>query len=497
MELSADQARALDMIRSWQKKAPVVRYCTEAACSPDGGSTDEDGVKSGLPHTHGGAMDYPVFSLAGLAGSGKTALAGQLGGLLGLSIAYATPTNKAAGVLRRKLDLASARKVRTYFSMMYTPVAKYKCTKSGRQVMEIGCGCALKRAGEDNCDCPRRYRPCGRCGGSCKVDADLQFMLRETVGGHRDLVLLDEASMISEARVNEIRSLGVPVLLVGDHGQLPPVKERMNRWMLAPDFTLVTNHRQADANGIVAAALRMRENGVIEHGAYGDGSTFAGSAKQNPAVLEIMNPERLKPGPDAVIIAPVNTMRASINRKMHEMMPASERDRQRNAARQVENLPSLPHLGERVISLQNHYNGITAVQRNTVLGWNPTHEEFVWNGATGTVRDVNPRGEKSDWTVTLVIELDDTPVLGGGDGNVHVLVKADVRQFGAPAKMRPDQHVKDAQLWDYAYCLTAHKAQGSEYSRVVVLDANPAERKRWMYTAMTRAKDKLVVIDWR
>jgi ATP-dependent exoDNAse (exonuclease V) alpha subunit len=134
------------------------------------------------------------------------------------------------------------------------------------------------------------------------------------------------------------------------------------------------------------------------------------------------------------------------------------------------------------------------VQR-TAAGWSPVGEEFVWNGSTGTIRDVNPRGENEKNTVMLVIELDETPVATGG--NAHVLVKADVRQFGAPSKMRADQHARDAHLWDYGYALTAHKGQGSEYDRVVVLDQNPAERKRWMYTAMTRAKEKLVVISWR
>lgn len=482
------------MTADWQKKAPKVRYCNDSKCNPDSGGIDDEGVRQGLPHTHGGAERYPVLSLAGLAGTGKTALAGRLAAELGISIAYATPTNKAAGVLRRKLDTAAGRKVRTYFSMMYFPVAKNRCMLSGRQVNEVDCGCSVRRSGEDKCDCPRRFRPCGSCRGKCKVDSEIQFNLRDNVGGHRELVLLDEASMISESRINEIRSLGLPVMLVGDHGQLPPVKERMNSWMTHPTVTLTTNHRQADSNGIVAAALRMRETGELPFGHYGDGSTVSVSAKQSPQVLEILNPERLQPGPDSVVIVPYNSMRSSINRRMHEMMPPTDADRQRMSRRIRDGLPGLPYVGERVISLQNHYTGTPVVQR-TAAGWNPVGEEFVWNGTTGTIRDVNPMNENERNTVILVIELDDTPVAMGG--NAHVIVRADVRQFGAPAKMRADQHARDAQLWDYGYALTAHKAQGSEYSRVVVLDQNPAERKRWMYTAMTRAKDKLVVISWR
>lgn len=497
MELSSDQALALDKIRDWYKGAPSVSYCTDPDCNPDGGKLDDEdgGVKEGLPHTHGGAAGYPPFSLAGLAGTGKTLLAARLAGELGIAIAYGTPTNKAAGVLRRKLDTPAGRKVRTYYSMMYFPVATSKCTVSGRTVMEVSCGCAVKRGGDDECECSRRFKPCGMCHGKCRVDSDIQFVLRDTVGGYRDLVLLDESSMVSEARVQEIRSLGVPVLLVGDHGQLSPVKEQMNRWMMNPDFTLTVNHRQADANGIVDAALRMRASGQLSHGSYGDGSTISVSAKENPDVLDVMDPGRMGAGPDSVIIVPVNAMRAKINNRIHSVMCESQDDVEREESRRMAGLTGLPYTGERVISLQNHYGGTPVVLPTPGGEWNAVSEEFVWNGMTGTIRDVNPRGESAENTVILVIELDDMPTAHGG--NAHILVKADVRQFGAPYKMRPDQHAKGAQLWDYGYALTAHKAQGSEYARVVVLDANPSERKRWMYTAMTRAKEKLVVIDWR
>ena len=50
----------------------------------------------------------------------------------------------------------------------------------------------------------------------------------------------------------------------------------------------------------------------------------------------------------------------------------------------------------------------------------------------------------------------------------------------------------------YAYAITCHKAQGSEWSKVLVFEEwfpNVAEdHKRWLYTACTRASDKLVII---
>lgn len=50
----------------------------------------------------------------------------------------------------------------------------------------------------------------------------------------------------------------------------------------------------------------------------------------------------------------------------------------------------------------------------------------------------------------------------------------------------------------YAYAITTHKAQGSEWSNVVILEEKfPFDKKehaRWLYTACTRASKKLVLV---
>jgi exodeoxyribonuclease-5 len=59
-----------------------------------------------------------------------------------------------------------------------------------------------------------------------------------------------------------------------------------------------------------------------------------------------------------------------------------------------------------------------------------------------------------------------------------------------PKKQRPME-------FDYANAITVHKSQGSEYDRVVVFNEYLGDReywRRWAYTAITRAKDKLVIV---
>ena len=50
----------------------------------------------------------------------------------------------------------------------------------------------------------------------------------------------------------------------------------------------------------------------------------------------------------------------------------------------------------------------------------------------------------------------------------------------------------------YGYAITVHKAQGSEWDKVLVLEErfpfDKEEHARWLYTAVTRASDKLVLL---
>ena len=50
----------------------------------------------------------------------------------------------------------------------------------------------------------------------------------------------------------------------------------------------------------------------------------------------------------------------------------------------------------------------------------------------------------------------------------------------------------------YGYAITVHKAQGSEWDKVLVLEErfpfDKEEHARWLYTAVTRASEKLVLL---
>jgi hypothetical protein len=73
-----------------------------------------------------------------------------------------------------------------------------------------------------------------------------------------------------------------------------------------------------------------------------------------------------------------------------------------------------------------------------------------------------------------------------------ITVPCSREQFGKD-KIR-DHKDRSVVLFDFGYCLTAHKAQGSEWVSVLALEEIVTRRdaKRWRYTVVTRASKRLI-----
>lgn len=59
---------------------------------------------------------------------------------------------------------------------------------------------------------------------------------------------------------------------------------------------------------------------------------------------------------------------------------------------------------------------------------------------------------------------------------------------------------RELQRFDYGYAITCHKSQGSEFDSVLVYNepiGAGVERRRWLYTALTRAKNRCTLVDPR
>jgi ATP-dependent exoDNAse (exonuclease V) alpha subunit len=262
-----------------------------------------------------------------------------------------------------------------------------------------------------------------------------------------DLLVIDECSMVDADLGNDLLSFGTPVLVLGDPAQLPPVKGGGFFTDHEPDVMLTEVHRQARDNPIVRMSMDIRAGERLAPGAYGESRVMRRGeiGKEDMADLVL--------GADQVLVGR-NKTRRDFNMRMRELMGRTD---------------AMPVAGARVVFLRN----------NKTKG--------LLNGATFTVKAV---GKAKTGMVTMRLDPDDVSAL-----NVKVSVLPEF--FLGQEESLPWQARKLSDEFDYGFALTVHKAQGSQWDRVVLFDESFAfreHRDRWLYTAVTRAAKRVTVV---
>lgn len=334
------------------------------------------------------------FYLAGYAGTGKSTSAAIVIGEIGARTITATFTGKAASVLRRKGVSA-----RTIHSLIYVPVP-----------------------GSD----PIRF--------TLSEESDLW---------DADLLVVDEVSLVPDDIVDDLRGFGKKILVLGDPGQLPPIKGAGAFTCREPDVFLTEIHRQAAESPILRLATAARRG---EHLPYQD---------LGEAVVRQVNAEDVHLA-DHQVICGVHRRRWKITSLIRERRG---------------HLTVIPEAGERVICRKN------------------SRDRGLFNGAMGTTSaTARPQGR----IVHLSVEMDDA----AGTIRTYPTTPRLFREH-REGKLPEEPYRREIEAFDFGYCLTCHSAQGSEWDNVVVVDDSASfgeDRNRWLYTAITRASRRLILL---
>lgn len=436
--LKGDQVAALEAVKAWYKQ---------------------------------GSRRPQVFGLGGLAGTGKTWLIPHITRELGVEAVYGAPTNKAAAVLKHKLAMDA--EVHTHHALTYVTLPVYRCRHTGVRLREKNHVCDQG----ERCVHPREFEhPCspGQEKHRCPVVTELPTVIREKPKQNGGLIILDEASMLTEQQVRDTMTFKLPVLLVGDFGQLPPVDAGMNPWMLEAGLGARMTHivRQDDGSPITLLAHQVRTGGRPQLGWRGDTLRVMRLKTDEFDVLgDLLYPGRFDPGPEKAVLVPTNKLRARINRKYHEGYHGD----------------ALVSVGDRVTALRRHAGHLLVKPVSTVAEAGKVRgaPEYAHNGTTGHVVDVVYEGDE----LADMLVKEDPP-----GGRLLLMRRVALIQFGQERPLEEHQYPRGAGQWDYAYATTVHKAQGSEYDDVVVYgEPGMGDYNRWMYTAITRAKKRLIV----
>jgi len=336
-----------------------------------------------------------IFRIFGYAGSGKSTIAKEIAAHVNGTVLYACYTGKAALVMRKK----GCHGASTIHSLIYRATLT-----NGKISFEINRDSELRGA---------------------------------------KLLIVDECSMVGKELGEDVLSFGTRVLVLGDPGQLPPIKGAGFFDSAKPDVMLTEIHRQAADNPIIALATAARLGKNLKLGAYGESRVLDETEWDDAEALTC----------NQLIVGTNATRKYRIN-----------------IARDVYGHQGpYPRKGERLICLRNdHKVGLLNGSQWLAEGDSSTSGSFV----TMNVVDTDDPER--------VIPVRVWPEFFDGD----------------PSKI-DEYALRGTQQFDYAYAITCHKSQGSEWDHVVVIDQSKVFRQdasRWLYCAITRASEKVTIV---
>ena len=388
-----------------------------------------------------------IFVLCGYAGTGKTFLIDyivkKLGLVAGESAAFVAPTGKAASVLVRAGTPAT-----TVHSLIYTLEEDIEVDENGEVVSE-------------------RF---------------LRFVKKEKIDGDIRLIVVDETSMVSDEILRDLLSFGVKCLFCGDPAQLPPVGGS-NTLLSMPCVTLREIVRQEENNPIIRLGAAVRRGEPLQYGDYGGGTRIIPRRMLNKELRR-----ELFLSADQVIVG-TNRTRALVNREIRSYLGIAE-------------TAQLPIDGEKLVCTLNDWS--KTLDRDGAF--------HLVNGIIGKCYRVR---EGEDGLGLLDFQPDflnektfDLPFDAGvfqtgryyhGYGNKACFLENGMLVHeNNYAVLRANKVKREDTVcrFEFAYAVTCHKAQGSEYDCVVVLDESGyfEEGRSWLYTAITRAKKRLVIV---
>lgn len=277
------------------------------------------------------------------------------------------------------------------------------------------------------------------------------------------LIVVDEVSMLPQEMWDLMLTHRIYILACGDPGQLPAISEGCDV-LSHPHIFLDEIMRQAQESEIIRLTMDIREGKIIK--------PYKGKE------INIVRKKDLCDGmftwADQVICA-TNKTRNLYNNHFRKM--------------KFGEIPDEPQFGEKLICLKNNWdvlstnydalvNGTTAtIGTIRSYGWHPLLEEEVR-------MDLVPDTEEGIFINTLV----DWKFLLTGEPTIN---KETFKYFKGEDVERPNELT-------YGYVVTCHKAQGSEWPKVLVMEENfpfdPVEHRRWLYTACTRPSEKLTLV---
>ena len=285
-----------------------------------------------------------------------------------------------------------------------------------------------------------------------QITGEIYFSLdRDSAASTAELIVIDEVSMVGEELATDLLSYGKKVLVLGDPAQLPPVKGEGFFINGNPDVMLTEVHRQAAENPIIRMSMDIRKGRYLQPGQYGSSLVIK---------RDQVDPDRMREmilGADQLICG-LNRTRVNFNNKVRAFKGLTGTKQEWH-----------PTVGDRLVCLRNDRD-------NNLL-----------NGGLWTAQSATHELGALRIRVASLDEPDRAPQ------DIEVLEEF----FNGTEKNVDWRKRMDFQEFTFGWALTCHKAQGSQWDNVLLFNECYAFRdfsKNWLYTAITRAAEKVTVV---
>ena len=296
------------------------------------------------------------------------------------------------------------------------------------------------------------------------------FKPRPSLEGNYSLIVVDEISMLPNDLWELLLSHKKHVIALGDPFQIPPIDKKADNHVLdKPHIFLDEIMRQATESEIIRLTMDIRDYKAPEY--------FKGEE------IQVLRPHEVVDGmyhwADQIICA--------TNRKRHEI---------NNYMRQAAGRGIEPESGDKIICCRNCWDKVDMTGDNALV-----------NGTIGTLGEF-----AAGFQSYPIFGFPEVPVMHAQilttDGVFEeVVMDYQALKEGKPfltseqayqIYRRPDLKNLEPVEFNYGYAITGHRAQGSEWDKVLVFEEkfpfDKEEHARWLYTAATRASSRLVLV---
>ena len=277
--------------------------------------------------------------------------------------------------------------------------------------------------------------------GSRKVT---KFQLRRWIDPNVKLLFIDEAYMVPKYMVRDILSFGIKVIACGDPNQLPPIGDNPGFLVGYGVHRLTQLMRQSKNNPIIFLANRAMKGEPIHCGSYGNDVLVINDTDFIPEMIGFAD----------AIICGLNNTRDTLNNYVRSLLGYQDYQ--------------MPLYGERIICRNNNWDFV----RGGIA---------LTNGLAGTVLNQPDISGMNKYSDTFSVDFD----YFTGTREIKNRIKEQAKHYGVRGE-----------LFEFAYALTTHLAQGQEYFNGIYVEEFMRQniQNQLNYTGITRFKNKLIYV---